>query len=181
MPHASNGGLGVAARASARRAAWRQLVALGLMVLAGLVSLGTLFFPWTTYSYVGESACPTCGLNQNVPFDNFTHALTTGASLSTLALSVLVYAGVPLAFAVVGMSLLFARQPVRVWWRALLIVSAVFFLGAVYFLEIGYGFQHVGDPGVTGKVGAAEWVALAAPVAVVLAGVLMPGRGRTRT
>jgi hypothetical protein len=93
---------------------------------------------------------------------------------------VLVYAGVPLAFALAGISLLFSRQPVRVWWRVLLILTAMLFLGAVYFLEIGFGLQHFGDPVVTGDVGAAEWVALAAPAAVVLAGVLMPGRVRTR-
>ncbi|HEV2457080.1 MAG TPA: hypothetical protein VGS80_01855 [Ktedonobacterales bacterium] len=43
-----------------------------LLVLAGLVSLGTLFFLWTHYFYVGVSACPTCGLSQNVPFEDFT-------------------------------------------------------------------------------------------------------------
>jgi hypothetical protein len=155
--------------------------AAGLLVLAGLVSLGTLFFPWTHYFYVGVSACPTCGLSQNVPVENFTHALTNGAYIPGLAVAALVYAGVPLAFALVGMSLLFARQPARVWWRVLLILTAVFFLGAVYLLEIGFGLQYVDDPVVTGDVGAVEWVALAAPAVVVLAGILLPGRRRART
>jgi hypothetical protein len=151
------------------------------MVLAGLVSLGTLFFPWTAYSHIGVSDCPTCGLNQNVPFDNFTHALANGASFANPALTALIYAGVPLIFVAVGVSLLFSRRPIGIRWRALLIFTAMLFLAAVYVLEIGFGLQHFGDPSVTGDVGAAEWVALAAPVAVVLAGALMPGRGRTRT
>ena len=179
MSQASDGGLD--AHASAGRAAWRQLVASGLMILAGLVSLGTLFFPWTVYSHVGVSDCPVCGQNQNVPFDNFTHALANGASFAILTLMALIYAGVPLIFVAAGVSLLFLRRPIGAWWRALLIFTAVFFLAAVYVLEIGFGLQHFGAPNVTGGMGAVVWVALAAPVAVALAGVLLPGRGRTQT
>jgi hypothetical protein len=47
MPQPSSAAPGEAALASARRAVWRQRGAAGLLVLAGLVSLGTLFFPWT--------------------------------------------------------------------------------------------------------------------------------------
>jgi magnesium-transporting ATPase (P-type) len=179
MSQVSNGALSMAALASARRAAWRQRSAGGLMILAGLVSLGTLFFPWTVYSHVGVSDCPTCGLNQNVPFDNYTHALANGASFANLALTALIYAGIPLAFVAVGVSLLFSRRPMRFQWRALLIFTAVFFLAAVYVLMIGFGLQHFGDPSVTGDMGAAEWVALAAPIAVVVAGIFLPRRGRT--
>jgi hypothetical protein len=151
------------------------------MILAGLVSLGTLLFPWTLYYQVGVPDCPTCGLNQNIPFANYTHAMANGASFANLTLTALIYAGVPLAFVAVGVSLLFSRRPMRFQWRALIIFTAVFFLTAVYVLQIGYGIQHFGDPSVTGDMGAAEWVALAAPIVVVVAGILLPRRGKMQT
>lgn len=157
-------------------ARWRQRVAGLLLALGGLASLVSLLLPWT-YAYVphAPSQC-SCGPYTRTPLDGFGTAWHSGQNLWLPAVWTVLLVGLPLMFVVVGARLLTRREALRLRWRLIILLASVLaFLvfGALAFI---IGLTYIDAAALTVQTQPGETVALLAPLAPFLAGLLMPTR-----
>jgi hypothetical protein len=164
---------------------WRQLFAGGLLVAGGIALLASYFLPWSSGAQVpGRDICPTCTpkvfahtawplINPAaVHWENTVRDLTHGNAsfLLVYTLAAFFQLVAPVAFVALGWRLLTRATPVRLRWRALVILYCVpELLIAWALLDI-----TMWDSPISLSPGSGFYLACAAIMGFFVAGLLMP-------
>lgn len=169
----------VVAEASARSGIdrWRLRVAGVLLVVGGLAALVALALPWTYWYWpASHGPNPSFVPETHAPIDTLGNALS-GPSPWPGVVWMAFLVGLPLAFVALGACLLARREVFRLRWRLLVLFASVIAFAQVFLLAFAMGFATI-DSGAAQRVEVGEVVALWAPLAPFLAGLLMPSRRR---
>lgn len=168
-------GSGASATAPSAVTPWRQRLAGVLLVTGTVLSIVALFLPWT-YASWPSAECSSCVPETRAPADGFLNAFPPLGQVESwffLAIWLAVLIGLPLALLVLGVRLLARRRAVRLRWKVLVILASIVAFCSTFLLAAVMAFHYI-DSTAAVRTEVGEPAALLAPLAVLLAGMVMP-------